>query len=212
MRRTRARTRALALRSPILPHMVRIASLGTVVVGVVALLVTGNCSKSDPGAKDTAPPASTRGGGGESAKIGGGGGGVEIQVKGGPGGAEGAGGGSGSANDTSFKLTTTQAEPTKPGGETTARLVVIPGSGYHMNKEFPTKLTLEPPAGVTLSKTVFEPADAERFDDNELAFAVKMTATGAGEYTIPGTFKFAVCTDTTCDPKKQKVALVLKAN
>lgn len=207
MRRTRARTRAFALRSPILPHMVRIASFGTVVVGVVALLVTGSCSKSDPGAKDTAPPASTRGGGG-------GGGGVEIQVKGGPGGAatEGAGGGSGSANDTSFKLTTTQAEPTKAGGETVARLVVNPGSGYHMNKEFPTKLTLEPPAGVTLSKTVFEPADAERFDDNELAFAVKMTATGAGEYTIPGTFKFAVCTDTTCDPKKQKVALVLKAN
>jgi len=115
-------------------------------------------------------------------------------------------------SDTSFQLTAEQAAPTAAGGEAVARLVVRPGSGYHMNKDFPTKLTLEPPAGVTLSKLVLEPGDAEKFSDTELAFAVQMTASAAGEYTIPGTFKFAVCTDTTCDPKKQKVALVLKAN
>lgn len=138
---------------------------------------------------------------------------MQIQVAGGgavtgaPGGAEGA-----SADDTSFKLTTEQPAPTKAGGETVARLVVHPGAGYKMNKEFPTKLTLEPPAGVTIAKTVLELADAEKFAENELAFAVKMSATPAGEYTIPATFKFAVCTETTCDPKKQKVALVLKAN
>ncbi|KAB2892378.1 MAG: hypothetical protein F9K40_18650 [Kofleriaceae bacterium] len=177
--------------------MVRIAILGA--------LVLAGCSKADPRPTDTAPPAATRGDGTKSAPP------VQIQVAGAPGGAEAAAEGA-SANDTSFKVTTQQAQPTPPGGDAIARVVVNPGTGYKMNKDFPTKLTLEPPAGVTLSKTVFEPADAEKFDDHELAFAVKMTAQGAGEFTIPGTFKFAVCTETTCDPKKQKVALVLKTN
>jgi hypothetical protein len=184
--------------------MVRIASLATIAVGVLALVTVGNCSKSDPKTTDTAPPRATGEGTKGAAPAP-----VQIEVAKG-GGAEATGGGD--SADTSFKLTMTQAAPTKAGGETVARLVVQPGSGYHMNKEFPTKLTLEPPAGVTLAKAVLEPADAEKFSETELAFSVKMTATGAGEYTIPGTFKFAVCTDTTCDPKKQKVALVLKAN
>jgi hypothetical protein len=116
------------------------------------------------------------------------------------------------ANDTSFKLATQQAAPAAAGADTIARLVVDPGSGYKMNLEFPTKLTLEPPVGVTLAKTVLEPADAESFSEKGLVFAVKMSAPSAGEYTIPATLKFAVCTEATCDPKKQKVALVLKAN
>lgn len=189
--------------SPILAHMVRIALSRAVVLG--ALVSLAACSKADPRPSDTAPPSSTRAGDTKGAPAP-----VQIQVAGAPGGGEAAT--EGAAHDTSFKLTTQQAAPTTPGGETVARVVVNPGSGYKVNKDFPTKLTLEPPAGVTLSKTVLEPADAEKFDDHELAFAVKMTAQGAGEYTIPGTFKFAVCTETTCDPKKQKVALVLKAN
>lgn len=195
---------ARARGSPILAHMVRIASSLAVVLG--ASLTLAACSKADPRPGDTAPPAATRGGDTKGAPAP-----VQIQVAGAPGGGEAATEGA-AANDTSFKLTTEQAQPTTPGGETVARVVINPGSGYKVNKDFPTKLTLEPPAGVTLSKTVFEPADAEKFDDHELAFAVKMTAQGAGEFTIPGTFKFAVCTETTCDPKKQKVALVLKAN
>jgi hypothetical protein len=185
--------------------MARLASL---VVLASALVVVGACSKADPRPTDTAPPAATRGG--DVAK---GGAPVEIQVAGAPGGAEGAaGGGESGANDTSYALMTEQAAPTTAGGETVARLVVKPGAGYKMNKEFPTKLTLEPPAGVTLAKPVMVLEDAEKFSEQELTFAVKMSAPAAGEFTIPGTFKFAVCTDTTCDPKKQKVALVLKAN
>jgi hypothetical protein len=140
--------------------MVRIASLATIAVGVVALVTVGNCSKSDPKTTDTAPPRASGDGTKGAAPV-------QIEVAKGPGGAESTGGGD--SADTSFKLTTTQAAPTKAGGETTARLVVQPGSGYHMNKDFPTKLTLEPPAGVTLAKAVLEPADAEKFSETEEA-------------------------------------------
>ena len=56
-----------------------------------------------------------------------------------------------------------------------------------------------------------EDRDAEAFDDNQLAFAVKLTAASAGDYSIPGTLKFAVCTESTCNPKKHAIALALKA-
>lgn len=181
--------------------MLRLASLSVAVCVCVGLGVVA-CSKSDPAPTGTAPPRD-RGG----------------AVKGGVPLGEGAlaqpsrgGAAESTGPDASFQLTQQQPAPTAAGGETVARLVVHPGEGYKMNKDFPTKLTLEPPAGVNLSKTVLEPADAEQFTEKELAFAVKMTAPAAGEYTIPGTIKFAVCTDTTCDPKKQKVALTLKAN
>lgn len=164
--------------------------------GALAALALAGCSKADPRPSDTAPPPAAKAGPPRAAAPGG----VAAEGK------------APAGPDTSFHLTAEQPAPTTAGGETVARLVVHPGEGYKMNKEFPTKLTLEPPAGVSLAKSVLEPADAERFSEEELTFAVKMTAPAAGEYTIPGTIKFAVCTETTCDPKKQQVALVLKAN
>src|SRR5439155_16140708 len=43
----------------------------------------------------------------------------------------------------------------RAGAETVARIVVTPGSGYHVNTEYPIKLTLTPPAGMTLAKDKF---------------------------------------------------------
>lgn len=98
-----------------------------------------------------------------------------------------------------------------PGGEQVARIVVTPGKGFHMNKDFPTKVTLELPAGVSSPKTVLLPADAEAFTEDKLAFAVKLTAADKGDFKIPAVVKFAVCTDSTCNPKKKQIELALKA-
>jgi hypothetical protein len=42
-------------------------------------------------------------------------------------------------------------------------------------------------------------------------FAVKATPSASGVYTIPGKIKFAVCTDATCDPKRQDVSIRVAA-
>jgi hypothetical protein len=80
-----------------------------------------------------------------------------------------------------------------------------------MNAEFPTKLTLDPIAGVKLSKASLVLADAEKFDDHQLVFAVQATPEAAGSYTVSGKIKFAVCTDATCDPKKRNVSFAVTA-
>ncbi|MEZ4404332.1 MAG: hypothetical protein R3B06_30205 [Kofleriaceae bacterium] len=166
-------------------------------VVVAAAAACSSCKKSKPAASE--PVAK----GGASADPGARGGVAATP----PGGADlGAPAGA----DDQFQVETSVA-PAAPGAEAVARVVVRPGKGFHMNKDYPTKLSLELPAGVTAAKTVLEPADAETFDDTQLAFAVKLTAATAGEFAVPGTLKFAVCTDSTCNPKKQAIALALKA-
>ena len=128
-----------------------------------------------------------------------------------PGGAVAGGGAPATGGpDDQYQLETA-AVTGAPGAEAVARVVIHPAKGFHMNKDYPTKLTVELPAGVTTGKTVLEKADAETFDDNQLAFAVKLTAAAAGDYSIPATLRFAVCTESTCNPKKQTIALALKA-
>jgi hypothetical protein len=106
----------------------------------------------------------------------------------------------------------------KAGAEATAKITVTPGHGFHVNTEYPIKLTLETPAGVKLAKTEFKAGghdkgrgDAEALDESQLVLAVKMTADKSGSYTINGSFKFAVCDKDQCLAKKEPIAIAVAA-
>ena len=106
----------------------------------------------------------------------------------------------------------------KAGAETTAKITVTPGQGYHVNTEYPIKLTLESPPGVKLDKTEFKAGghdgakgDAVALDEHQLVLAVKMTADKSGSYTINGSFKFAVCDKDQCLAKKEPIAIAVAA-
>jgi hypothetical protein len=105
----------------------------------------------------------------------------------------------------------------KAGAEVIAKVLVIPTDKYKVNKEFPTKLTLTPPAGVTIAKAELKAGgadeskgDADTFEDKQLAFSVKLTPQ-AGSHTVSGTFKFAVCDKDTCLAKKEQISIVVAA-
>lgn len=106
----------------------------------------------------------------------------------------------------------------KAGAEAVARITVKPGKGFHVNTEYPIKLTLTPPSGVTLAKTDFAAGghdkgkgDADALDEQNLAFAVKLTPAAGGSYTVSGKFKFAVCDANQCLPKKENISITLAA-
>lgn len=106
----------------------------------------------------------------------------------------------------------------KAGAEAVARITVTPGSGYHVNTEYPIKLTLTPPAGVTLAKDKFvagghdkAQGDADALDEKQLAFAIKLTPASSGDYTINGNFKFAVCDKDQCLAKQETIAIAVAA-
>lgn len=100
----------------------------------------------------------------------------------------------------------------KAGTPVTMKVDATAKTVWHFNKEFPTSLKLEAPAGVTLSKDKLKIADASAFGEKAFSFPVKATAAKPGKYEIKGTLKFAVCIDSTCSMMKEPVTFVLDAS
>jgi hypothetical protein len=133
-----------------------------------------------------------------------------------PGGAVSGGGSTLHADEGT--LTIDKAEG-KVGSELTSNLTITPTSDFHVNVDFPTKITLEAPDGVKLMKTELTAGgsakaqgDASAFSEKSMAFAIKATADKPGSYEIKGKIKFAVCKVDQCFPKNQPITITVAAN
>lgn len=107
----------------------------------------------------------------------------------------------------------------KPGAAGTASLKLTPSAGYHVATDYPIKLTLEAPPGITLAKTELsaggrnkEQGDASTLTEQALAFAIDATPAQAGSFEIKGVFKFGICEKESCHPKKQPITITVAAN
>ena len=100
-----------------------------------------------------------------------------------------------------------EAPPAKKGQKSVAKVKITPAAGYHMNKEYPTSLVLTTvPSGVMVDQMKQTMKDAKKWDEAEGEFDVAYTSSEAGKKTVSGEIKFAVCSATTCDPKKSNVS------
>ena len=86
---------------------------------------------------------------------------------------------------------------------------IKPKPGWKLNLEFPTKLTVVPPGGVTVEKAKQRKDDAAHFSEKHGKFEVWFTSSSAGDKSFSGKLKFAVCTASSCDPKKVKLDWVV---
>lgn len=188
-------------------------------IGSAGAAACGNGSKS-PGDQGKAP--TTTPGGEEKIAVPGGTGGAPDP---GSAAAEGAAKSLGAADDPRFHLKPEEGKITvkqgagKAGAEATAGLELSPGEGYHVATDYPIKLQLEAPEGVTLAKTELTAGgrnkvqgDAATLTEQALAFAIKATPDKAGSYEIKGVFKFGICEKDSCHPKKQPVTITVAAN
>ncbi len=97
------------------------------------------------------------------------------------------------------------------GRESLAKVRVQPRSPWHMNLDFPVRLELERPDGVTLLLSELQRDHAERLDDEELVFPVVFTPATAGTKRFTGSLKFAVCGEEACSPINVPVDFTVKA-
>ncbi len=81
-----------------------------------------------------------------------------------------------------------------------AKIHIAPGPGFHVNKEYPTSVTVVAPAGVSVEKPKQPPTKLEEAGAD---FEVVYTPSEAGKKVFTGELKFAVCSANSCDPKKQ---------
>ena len=94
-----------------------------------------------------------------------------------------------------------------PGMDTKVEVVVIPKGEFHFNLEFPTSVAVAAPTGVTVDKAEQSLKDATKKDEtNGASWDVSMTVSDKGTKEFRCDVKFAVCTDTTCDPQKASLA------
>ena len=111
------------------------------------------------------------------------------------------------ADTPSYQITLAVPGKVGKGAQGTVTLEVVPKKGWKLNKEFPTKLTVNEPAGVKVVKKEQTVADAVSFAEKSGArWSVDFQADSAGDKAFTGLFKFAVCTDVSCDPKKEQLA------
>jgi hypothetical protein len=101
----------------------------------------------------------------------------------------------------------------EPQGDTAAgkpgvvKVKILPKGTWHMNHEYPTKLTVEAPAGVELAKAEQGKGDAVTFSDEACEFDVGFTAAQAGEKSFSGKFKFAICEgESACKPVSEDIS------
>lgn len=91
----------------------------------------------------------------------------------------------------------------KVGEEGQVTIRVVPSADWHMNLEYPTKLSVTPPAGIEVAKPKLSKDDAVKLDEQHCEFSVKYTPSEIGDKTFTGEIKFAVCQDTACVPKTE---------
>lgn len=109
----------------------------------------------------------------------------------------------------SLKIDTPPAKKAQRG---VVKIHIAPGSGYHMNKDYPTSVSVVAPTGASVEKPKQTAKDAAKFEEGGADFEVAYTCAAAGKQTFTGEIKFAVCTSTTCDPKKEKLSFTVDVN
>ncbi len=94
----------------------------------------------------------------------------------------------------------------KVGAESPVTIRLTPKTGWKINQEFPTKLKVVVPEGVAMEKDTLAASDAGTFSEKNAVFVLKVNPATAGAKEFSASFRFAVCTDATCDPKKAELA------
>ena len=92
------------------------------------------------------------------------------------------------------------------GDSSVAEIHVVPKEGWRMNHDFPMKLAVHPVQGVEIEGAEQVIEDAVHYSDERGEWAVRFTPDSEGETTIEADFRFAVCTDEVCIPKREKLA------
>lgn len=113
--------------------------------------------------------------------------------------------GSALAGDSSY-VVKVEVASVKRGEKAVAKIHITPGAGFHVNKDYPAQVAVIAPQGITIEKPKQTAKDAIKLEESGVEFDVAFTSAEAGHKTMTGDLKFAVCSPSTCDPKKEKLS------
>lgn len=104
------------------------------------------------------------------------------------------------------KLDVKAPSSAKKGEKATTRLHIEGAGRFHVNIDYPVKLTVTEPSGVKVEKSKQTHKDAVKFEKEGADFDIVFSSTETGKKSFAADLKFAVCTADECDPKNEKIA------
>jgi hypothetical protein len=114
--------------------------------------------------------------------------------------------GSAFAHDEDFDVSI-KAPAARASAKGVASLKVTPKGKFHMNLEYPIKLTIAAPSGVSVERAKQTSKDATKFNEASAEFDIAFKADTPGKKSFTGELKFAICEQqTSCHPHVEKIA------
>ena len=111
----------------------------------------------------------------------------------------------------SFLLAVAPAQPNYAAGKPGEVEIALESRGeWHVNQDYPIRVDLKAPPGVTLPKAELVKDDAKEFGDEKVRFAAAVEPSTAGNHEVTCDVSFAMCTEENCILEKRTVAMVLE--
>jgi hypothetical protein len=79
--------------------------------------------------------------------------------------------------------------------------------GYHVNLEYPVRIELGASEGAALSRTVLTAVDARELSEARARFETHARWSSTGRHWLATRVQFAVCTQDTCVPRQESLAV-----
>ncbi len=115
-----------------------------------------------------------------------------------------------------FKLDTESGE-CKVGQDCVAKVKLTATGAYHINKEYPYKLTMAPDKSVDFlgkgekDKEIFsKPLGDFTAEEKEATMSVRFKPKTAGDVALKGTYKMSVCSEQNCQLETKEISLEVK--
>jgi len=108
-----------------------------------------------------------------------------------------------------FSLTISTERPATAGQATEVLVVLTPRMGFKVNQEFPISLRVKAPEDVDVPDASLDKSDAT-VSSTRAEFRVAMTPRATGDKNLTFSLRFAVCTEKTCEPRKETVDFKLR--
>jgi hypothetical protein len=99
----------------------------------------------------------------------------------------------------------------KVGQDLKVTVTVTANGDFHVNKDYPHKVTVVPVDGLEVPKAELVKADAV-LEEKKLTFTVVAKPTKAGSFDLKGTVKFSVCSDAACHLEKKDISATVTAS
>jgi hypothetical protein len=102
-------------------------------------------------------------------------------------------------------VVTVDAAACKAKAECSVSVKLEAQGGFHLNKEYPHKVKVADGSGFAWAKKEFGKSSGDFAESGEKVGTVtlKFTPEKAGKVELAGTFKFAVCSEASCNPSSE---------